>query len=148
MPAGGRPPYNGRMQSDVAIDGPQFAVAGALLEAIGARDLDRIARALDTDAKLRALLPRGLREWSGPTEIAGAFDTWFGDAEGLELVDASIGQVGALLQLRWRLRVRAASRGEGPLVVEQHAYAKTGPSGRICDMSLLCSGFWPEHHEP
>jgi hypothetical protein len=30
------------------------------------------------------------------------------------------------------------------MVVEQHAYARTDPGGRIEHMSLLCSGFWPD----
>ncbi len=132
------------MQTDVALEGPHFVVAGALLEALAARDFDRLGRTFDTGATLRALLPRGLAEWSGAAEIAGAFRTWFGGAETLEVADASIGQLGALLQVRWRLRVRDASRGDGVLVVEQHAYARTGPSGHIVQMSLLCSGFWPE----
>jgi hypothetical protein len=63
-----------------------------------------------------------------------------------EVTDASVGEVGALLQLRWRLRLRGARLGDVAMVVEQHAYAATGATGRIERMSLLCSGFWKEHY--
>jgi hypothetical protein len=130
--------------SPTTADAPHFAIAGVLIEALAAHDFVRMTRALEADATLSALLPSGHREWSGASAIGGAFEMWFGDAEEFELVDASVGQLGSLLQLRWRLHVRAARRGAGPMIVEQHAYAATGPSGRINRMSLLCSGFWPE----
>ncbi len=69
---------------------------------------------------------------------------WFGDAEEFEVVDASVGQVGDRLQLRWRVRVRAARFGDEPMIVEQHAYASTAPTGHIAHLALLCSGFCRE----
>ena len=56
-----------------------------------------------------------------------------------------MGQVGALLQLTWRLRLKADRLGEEPMIVEQHVYASTGAGGRIERLTLLCSGFWEEH---
>jgi hypothetical protein len=73
------------------------------------------------------------------------FERWFGDVEKCEVADAAVGQVGPLLQLRWRIRLQGPRLGNKPMVVEQHAYATTGPNGRIQQMSLLCSGFWDEH---
>jgi ketosteroid isomerase-like protein len=133
-----------------ATHGPSpahFAVAGLFLDALAAQDFDGLAAALDHDATLCALLPRGYDEWHGATAIAAAFRQWFGDTEAFEVADASVGQVGALLQLRWRLRVKAERRGDGTMVVEQNAFAETGCSGHIQRMSLLCSGFWAEHTE-
>ncbi len=129
-------------------DVPQFAVAGLLLEALAAHDFERLAATLDCDATLSALLPSGHREWRGANDIAGAFELWFGDADEFELVDASVGRIGALIELRWQLRVRAARRGAAAMVVEQHVYAATGRDGRIARLSLLCSGFWPDHAAP
>jgi SnoaL-like domain len=124
---------------------PQFAAAGTFLEAMAAQDFDRLTTVLDPDATLSALLPGGFDEWHGSEAISAQFATWFGDTREYEVEDAAIGQVGSLLELRWRLRVRADRRADEVMVVEQHVYAETGPTGRIRTMRLLCSGFRPEH---
>jgi ketosteroid isomerase-like protein len=122
-----------------------LAPAETLLDALAARDFDAVADAFEPDATLAALLPRGHDDWEGATAIRGAFERWFGDVESLEVADASIGRIGDLLQLRWRLRVQGGPRfGAGPMVVEQHASAHRGSTGRIGRMSLLCTGFWPQ----
>jgi hypothetical protein len=124
---------------------PQFEAAGAFLDAIAAQEFSRLAALLDPDVRLSALLPRGHGVWEGAPAVCAQFDTWFGQATEYELVDASIGRVGASLELRWRLRLTAARLGEQPMVVEQHVYAITDPEGHIVSMRLLCSGFQPEH---
>lgn len=124
---------------------PRFETGGQLLEALSAGDFEHVASAFEADASLSALLPRGFREWQGATAIGGAFAGWFGNVEEFEVTDASIGQLGRLLQMRWRLRLRGVRFGSEPMVVEQHVCAATGPHDRIQHMSLLCSGFWPEH---
>jgi hypothetical protein len=119
-----------------------FSVAGTLLEALARRDFGRLAAALRDDVHLRALLPRGLKEWHGRAGVEAAFTGWFGGYDEFELVDALAGQVGPRLHLRWRLRVRA-TRMEGEwLVVEQQVYADA--DDQIYRLSLLCSGFCPE----
>jgi hypothetical protein len=133
------------METTNATPNPQFAVAGSFLEALAAHDFDRLATALADDAALSALLPRGLVEWHGPAEITAAFNGWFGNVDEFEVVDASVGQVGARLQLRWRARVRGARWGDDAMLVEQHVYADTEASGRIKTMRLLCSGYCKEH---
>lgn len=90
---------------------------------------------------MEALLPRGLRTCRGPGEIRAAFEEWFGDTEDFEVADASIGNVGPVVQLRWRLLVHKPSRGPGPLVVEQQAFATVAASGRVDRLALVCSGF-------
>jgi hypothetical protein len=144
--AAGTPSYNGVMTTTPAS--PQFAVAGSFLEAMAGHDFPRLALALDPDATLSALLPRGYDEWHGAPAICAQFATWFGNTSQYEVADAAVGQVGPLLELRWRLRLRADRFGDVPKVVEQHVYASTGPTGRIESMRLLCSGFCNEHTEP
>ena len=142
------PSYNRRMGTTHASpspSAPHFAVAGTFLDALAAHDFDQLADALDADASLSALLPRGFSEWHGAPEICAQFGRWFGDVDRFEVVDASVGQVGALLQLTWRLRVQGERFGADPMVVEQHVYAATGPTGRVERLSLVCSGFWKEH---
>jgi hypothetical protein len=125
-------------------DVPLFSVAGAFLEGLAAQDFSRIAATLDDDAHLTALVPSGFKQWHGAEQIGATFRGWFGDVVDFELVDASVGEVGQRLHLRWRARVQAARFGVGWFVVEQQVYADTGPDGRIARLFLLCSGFCRE----
>jgi hypothetical protein len=126
---------------------PHFAVAGSLLEALAVGDFGRVAAVFEDDATLSALLPGGFRQWHGPAAIAAAFERWFGDVEDRELIDASLGQVSARLQMRWQMRVRAVRFGSHSRVVEQYAYADTGATERLQNVALLCSGFCREHFD-
>jgi hypothetical protein len=123
---------------------PQFAVAGAFLEGLAAQDFNRLDDALSADSILRALLPRGFKEWTGADVIAGQFARWFGDTEDFELVEATVGDVAGRLHLHWRLRLRAERLGNGWFTVEQQAYADAAASGRIARLDLLCTGYRPE----
>jgi hypothetical protein len=125
---------------------PQFAVAGAFLECLAAQDFSRLDDALTTDSALRALLPRGFKEWTGADVIAGQFARWFGDTEDFELVEATVGEVAGRLHLHWRLRLRAERLGNGWFTVEQQAYADAAADGRIARLDLLCTGYRPEAH--
>jgi hypothetical protein len=120
---------------------PQFALAGSFLEGLAAQNFAQLGGALAADVRLRALLPRGLREWTGAGAIAGRFACWFGDTEDFELVEATVGEVGGRLHLHWRLRLRAERLGAGWFTVEQQAYADTDDGGRITRLDLLCTGF-------
>ena len=123
---------------------PQFALAGTFLEGLAAQDFAQLGDALAADARLRALLPLGLREWTGAEVIAGQFACWFGDTDDFELVEATVGEVGGRLHLHWRLRLQAQRLGAGWFTVEQQAYADTGDGGRITRLDLLCTGYRPE----
>jgi len=123
---------------------PQFALAGSFLEGLAAQDFARIGGAFTADARLRALLPPGLREWTGAEAIADQFACWFGDTNAFELVEATVGEVGGRLHLHWRLRLRAERLGAGWFTVEQQAYADTADGGRIARLDLLCTGYRPE----
>jgi hypothetical protein len=123
---------------------PQFARAGSFLEGLAAQDFAQIGDALAAGARLRALLPAGLREWAGADEIAGRFAGWFGDTEDYDLVEATVGEVGGRLHLHWRLRLRAERLGTGWFTVEQQAYADTDEGGRIAQLDLLCTGYRSE----
>jgi hypothetical protein len=120
---------------------PQFAQAGSFLEGLAAQDFALLGGALTADAQLRALLPRGPMAWTGGETIAGVFAGWFGDTEDFELVEATVGEVGGRLHLRWRLRLQAERLGAGWFIVEQQAYADTSDAGRIDHLDLLCTGY-------
>ena len=123
---------------------PQFALAGSFLEGLAAQDFAQLGGALAAGARLRALLPPGLREWTGAEMIADQFACWFGDTDDFELVEATVGEVGGRLHLHWRLRLQAQRLGAGWFTVEQQAYADTGDGGRITRLDLLCTGYRPE----
>jgi hypothetical protein len=123
---------------------PRPERAGAFLDSLAAQDFAQLSGALDADARLRALLPSGLREWTGAGVIADRFARWFGETEEFQLVDAAAGEVGGRLHLHWRLRLRAERLGPGWFTVEQQAYADTGKDGRIAQLDLLCTGYRPE----
>jgi hypothetical protein len=123
---------------------PQFALAGAFLESLAVQDFAQLRGALAADARLRALVPSGLREWAGAGVIAGQFARWFGDTEDFELVEATVGEVGGRLHLHWRLRLRAERLGAAWFTVEQQVYADTADCGRIARLDLLCTGYRPE----
>jgi hypothetical protein len=123
---------------------PQSATAGSFLEGLATQDFARLAGALAAGARMRALLPAGPREWTGAEVIAGQFASWFGDTEGFELVEATVGDVGGRLHLCWRLRLQAERLGPGWFVVEQQAYADTDGGERVARLDMLCTGYRPE----
>jgi hypothetical protein len=121
-----------------------WSVGGLFLEALAARDYERMARTLRPTIRFRALLPPGPMEWVGSENVAETFRSWFGGADDFELLDATVGEVGGRLHLAWRIRVRPApfDIGEGWHVIEQQGYADVIAS--IQSLDLLCSGFRPE----
>ena len=122
----------------------RLAPAAVFLQGLADQDFAKVGGALAADAHLRALLPKGLREWTGAEAIGGQFAHWFGDTEDFELVEAAAGEVGGRLQLRWRLRLRAERLGAGWFTVEQQAYADAGAGGRLARLDLVCTGYRPE----
>ena len=127
-----------------ATTSPRLAPANAFLEGLAAQDFTQLGGALAADARLRALLPPGQFEWTGADVIAGQFAHWFGDTASFELIEATAGDVGGRLHLRWRLRLQAERLGDGSFVVEQQAYADPDEAGRIGRLDLLCTGYRPE----
>ena len=128
----------------VASSAPAPECAGVFLHCLAAQDFAQLGGALAAEARLRALLPSGMREWAGADVIADRFARWFGETEDYELVEATVGEVGGRLHLHWRLRLRAERLGRGWFTVEQHAYADTGAGDRIAQLDLLCTGYRPE----
>ena len=122
----------------------RWAVGGIFLEALAARDYERMATTLGPTIRFRALLPPGPTEWEGPERVTDAFRSWFGGADDFEVLDATVGEIGGRLYLSWRIRVRPAPFGIGENwhVIEQHGYADA--TDLIETLDLLCSGFRPE----
>lgn len=130
------------MQSDTPTT-TRWSVGGLLLEALAARDFDRMADCFEPAATMRALLPPGLTECEDAAQIVGNIRGWFGGAEEFEVVDGTVGEVGGRVHVAWRLRMRPTPWGDDAWhVIEQQAYLRAGE--RIGAIDLLCSGFQVE----
>lgn len=130
---------------DVAVD-PGWAVAGAFLDAFARRDFAAMEACLESDVCFRALVPPGPFTADGAKAAAGNFRRWFGGDDSFEVVDASIGQLGHRMYLRWRVRMVSVADPGAARLVEQHAFATVAE--RIRSLDLLCSGFHAEDTAP
>ena len=121
----------------------RWSVGGLLLEALAARDFTRMSDCFESAATMRALLPPGLTERVGATQIVDSLRSWFGGAEEFVVLDGTVSEVGSRLHVAWRLRLRPTPWGDDAChVVEQQAYLRVGE--RIENIDLLCSGFQPD----
>ncbi|MDQ6670130.1 MAG: sulfurtransferase TusA family protein [Chloroflexota bacterium] len=121
-------------------------VGERFLLAISTGAFPALAACLSDDARFRALVPRGLREATGPKETARYFQTWFGSADRIEALSTSAeSMLGGRHHLAWRLQVDESGQRS---IVEQQAFA-TLVDDRITQLDLVCSGFLqagsPEH---
>lgn len=115
-----------------------WPISGRLLDALSRRDFPAFERCLADTVRLRALVPPGPFELSGPVAVADKFHTWFGGEEEFELVEASASEIGTKQYLRWRIRLTSPESGQSR-TAEQHVY--TTGRDRIETIDLLCSGF-------
>lgn len=116
------------------------AVLGRFVDALAARDPSRLDRLLDPDARLRALVPSGLKTETGARAVMAIFLRWFGGADRLEVAERTVYPVGDRFHLRYRFR-ELYDDGRADLI-EQDIYAQV-TDGRIVSMDLLCSGHRP-----
>src|SRR3954451_1848948 len=86
----------------------RWSVGGLLLEALARRDFTQMTDCFEPAATMRALLPRGLAECQGATQIVDKVQSWFGAAEEFEVLDGTVGEVGGRVHVAWRLRLRPA----------------------------------------
>ena len=115
------------------------SIGARLVEAIAAQDTAALATCFADDAQFRALIPPGLRERSGGSDVAALIAGWFADSTELALVDSEATEVGDRVHVAYRFE--GVEEGE-PYVVEQQLYGKV-QHGKIAHADLLCSGFRP-----
>jgi hypothetical protein len=116
-----------------------WSVAGALLDGLSNRDFDLMSACLAPDVRFRCLLPRGPVEVTGADEAMALFRRWFGGEDAFEVLDASVGQIGPRIYLRWRVRMHPTDDPADERVVEQHSF--TSGNEVIRSLDLVCSGF-------
>jgi TusA-related sulfurtransferase len=124
---------------DVVIERQLTVVGQNVLDALKARDFDRIRSSFHPQVEFKALVPRGIREGANPEEATAWLQQWFGDADEYEVLASSVDQVVDRLHIAYRIQLRKPA---GWRVIEQQAYC-TLQEGLINTMRVLCSGFRP-----
>ncbi|MDQ6880117.1 MAG: sulfurtransferase TusA family protein [Candidatus Dormibacteraeota bacterium] len=117
------------------------APARKFLGLLAARDFERLAASLASDAHARFLLPHGLEEYDGREAIVGRIRSWFGSAIVFDLISSTEDEVGMRHRISWRFNV--VWDGGSRDVIEQLVYLNVGPQG-VERIDLLCSGFQKE----
>ena len=117
-----------------------MAVASSLvverfLTALRARDFDGIAGCFDAEGRLFAVVPPGIREDTGPDEIAARYRRWLDDGAAT-VTEAEATAFSDLAKIRY---VVASDDGT---VFEQTAYAEI-EDDRIVYVRIACSGHRP-----
>ncbi len=126
-----------------STDATRWSVGGLLLEALAARDFERMQDCFEPTATMRALLPSGLTQCDGAADIVANVRGWFGGAEEFEVLDGTVGEVGGRMHVAWRLRMHPTPWGDDAWhVIEQQAYLHAGD--HIESLDLVCSGFQPD----
>ena len=119
----------------------ESGVAGALVEAIVARDFPRAVALLHPDVDFRAMTPNRVWEADGPEAVAAVFRAWFEDPderlEGIEATEPV--SIEDTLRVGWLVHI---SDARGPHVFEQQVYVRERDA-RIDWMRVMCSGWIP-----
>lgn len=115
-------------------------VGGQLLDAIAARDYERIETCFADGASLRVLTPGPLRELEGAADAAGRYRFWLEPLDGFELLDGDVEAIADRVRVRYRFRGR--DPGKGWQLNEHTGYADIR-DGRIRKMNVTCTGFRP-----
>ncbi|MDQ2915523.1 MAG: nuclear transport factor 2 family protein [Chloroflexota bacterium] len=115
----------------------RVSLSERLVEGIAGRDEAAIAACFADDARFRALVPPGLRERTGASDIAALVTAWFRDSTEFDLVDMRADEVGDRVHISYRF----AGVEEGdPYIIEQQLFC-TVSNEKIERADLLCSGF-------
>jgi hypothetical protein len=121
-----------------ATDSP---LGRAFVEALAAKDFERLTTLLDREIDFRGLTPG--RAWEATDSNAlvdGILRQWFDDSDEIERVLAvETDSFADRERVSYRLRIH---NPDGQFIVEQQAYY-AARDGRITWMRVLCSGFRP-----
>jgi len=109
--------------------------------ALSDRDSERLEACLHPEVRLRALVPSGFQEQRGPTAVVARLNSWFAEAESIQVLEKNVYRVADRLHIRYRFRERYSDGASE--IIEQDAYCDLR-EGQIATMDLLCSGHRPE----
>jgi hypothetical protein len=118
-------------------------VAADIAAAVARRDPRQLAPALTETVRLRALLPGGLIESHGRTNVAECLPSLFADFDTVKVLESAGEDVADRLLIHYRLGV---SQGETHWICTQTAVCKVVDE-RLAVINLLCSGFREVGHD-
>jgi hypothetical protein len=122
----------------MAIDtDPAVRVGERFLNALGRHDYAALAECFAADARMRAVVPPGVREDDGREAIVARFQRW--TAQG-NLIDSDLETFEDVLRLRYVMR--EVDVEVGLCSFEQTAYADVA-DGAIASMRVACTGSRP-----
>ena len=115
--------------------------ARSFVDAIVARDEDALRGTLAPGVDFKGLTPGRLWEADDPDGVLDVvFGHWFEEHDKVTgVADLTEGEVGDTSRIGYQLDLELP---DGPYVVEQQAYYRTGPAG-IDYLRIVCSGFRP-----
>ena|SRR2546422_5304767 len=127
-----------RASTTMSVDettGEDFVVA------LSDRDSERLEACFLPEVRMRALVPSGFQELKGASAVVGRLNSWFAQAESIQVLEKNVYRVADRLHIRYRFRERY-SDGESK-IIEQDVNCGLR-EGAIVTMDLLCSGHRPE----
>jgi TusA-related sulfurtransferase len=127
--------HSAQMMGVEEATGEEFVVA------LSDRDSARLEACFHHDVRMRAIVPSGFQELSGAPAVIAKLNSWFEDAESIQVLQKNVYRVADRLHVRYRFRTHY-SNGETD-IIEQDAYFDL-LEGAIAAIDLLCSGFRPE----
>lgn len=112
--------------------------AAQLVDAVAARDFDRVRGLLGDAIDFRGMTPRRIWEAEGPDEVIDVLREWLADPDepidGIEPTEPALVQDTA--RVGWLVR---GSNAAGPMLFEQQAYVRE-QDGKVAWLRVICSG--------
>ena len=123
------------MMSVEEATGEDFVVA------LSDRDSERLEACFHPEVRMRALVPPGYQEIRGSSAVVARLNSWFAQAENIQVLEKNVYRVADRLHIHYRFR-ELYSDGDSE-IIEQDAYCEF-LEGQVAAMDLLCSGHRPE----
>lgn len=116
------------------------SLGASFAHAVARKDHARVLELLHPDVDFRAMTPSRIWEAEQPDDVIGALQTWFGDDDSIEDIEAlDTDRFADRERVGYRFRVR---NDDGRHLVEQQAYLSER-EGRIGWLRIMCAGYRP-----
>jgi len=124
--------------------------------ALSDRDSERLEACFHPEIRMRALVPSGFQEQRGPSAVVARLNSWFAEAESIQVLEKNVYRVADRLHIRYRFRelyadgsqkslskTRTATFVKGkspPWIFSVPAIARSDAKSRTCTTST--PGTW------
>ena len=72
--------------------------------ALSDRNAERLEACLHPEVRMRALVPSGFQELKGPSAVVARLNSWFAEAESIQVLEKNVYRVADRLHIRYRFR--------------------------------------------